>query len=149
MAKRKRKKGLSRRQSIELRKKRLLEELEREAKALEPPKPEDVLERLIKKMHQYSACENPKEKIVLKEEIITTAIQYEKLTGTTILKRQKVEHKEDTKQQESSVEGIFKLEDKPICSKGQKRCKYPGCNAAATINGYCDFHNRYEKAESK
>ena len=42
---------------------------------------------------------------------------------------------------------VFSLDDDN--SIGDGFCRHPGCNAKATINGYCDYHNRYQNAESK
>ena len=48
---------------------------------------------------------------------------------------------------EMKQKSIFSLEDDN--SIGNGFCRHPSCNAKVTINGYCDYHNRYQNAESK
>lgn len=48
---------------------------------------------------------------------------------------------------EMKKKSIFSLEDDNSIEDGF--CRHPGCNAKAIINGYCDYHNRYQNAESK
>lgn len=53
-----------------------------------------------------------------------------------------------TKEIKIKAAGIFRLET-DLAKDEISCCQHPGCKATATINGYCEFHNKYQNTESK
>ena len=65
--------------------------------------------------------------------------------GTTV---EKNFFKQENSGNETTSAGVFVLETE-IAANEECRCQHPGCKSVATINGYCEFHNRYQNSESK